>query len=227
MKKVVIMASCLSVIFILNAGGQDIHTILKNTSTGVKGGINFADMLPSTKHQVDIRLAPNLGVFANMPYSDKLSFQPELLISLQGGKQHTFVETTDYEYISDEKHTYLLLPLMAQYRINDKLSIEAGPQLGFRLSAWYLNQIIDQGVVIYETEEDIKDNREFFDIGFNLGLKYDVLENLSAGIRYNIGLKPLNVYREAVILRHSVLQVSVAYTLFHATVSGGSPDLTD
>ena len=214
------LASCLSLFFILNSAAQDINTILKNTSAGVKGGINLADMLPSDKHQVDIRLAGNLGVFANMPYSDKLSFQPELLISLQGGKQHTFVETTDYEYISDEKHTYLLLPLMAQYRINDKLGIEAGPQLGFRLSAWYINQIIDQGVVIYETEEDLKDQREFFDIGFNMGVRYEILENLSAGIRYNIGLKPLNVYRESVILRHSVLQVSVAYTLFHSTTSG-------
>lgn len=215
------LASCLSVIFVLNSGAQDINTILKNTSAGVKGGINFADMLTSDKHQVDIRLAGNLGVFANMPYSDKLSFQPELLISLQGGKQHTFVETTDYEYISDEKHTYLLLPLMAQYRINDKLGIEAGPQLGFRLSARYLNQIIDQGVVIHETEEDLVDQREFFDIGLNLGVRYEIIENLSAGIRYNIGLKPLNVYRETVTLRHSVFQISVSYTLFHSTSSDG------
>jgi len=215
MKKISFLLLPLFFLSFQSAGAQDLKSMLDNTSLGVKGGLNLADMIPSTGHQVDIRLAGHLGVYASMPYSEKLSFQPELLLSLQGGKQHTFVETTDYEYISDEEHTYLLLPLMVSYRLSDRLGLEAGPQLGFRLSAVYLNQILDDGSVIYEQEEDIKEHREFFDIGMNIGLSYNILDNLSAGLRYNIGLKPLNVFRETVILRHSVLQVSLAYTLFN------------
>ncbi len=223
MKKSSVLLVSLLMVIGNYANAQNFKSLLENGSFGVKGGVSLADMIASPSHQIDAKMRGHLGVFYQIPWSEKISFQPELLVSLQGGVQHTFNPTTDYEYISDEKITYLILPLMARYDYSNNITFEAGLQPGFRLSSNYVQQIVDAGSVIYETQEDTREQREFFDLGINLGASYSFNEKLSAGLRYNIGLTPLNVNHSvngAVKLRNSIVTVSVLYTLFEKGSSG-------
>ena len=64
---------------------------------------------------------------------------------------------------------------MAKYYVAKSFSLEAGPQIGFLTSA----KIED---------EDVKDFVSSTDFSFNFGAGYDFTENLSAGLRYNLGL---------------------------------------
>ena len=57
---------------------------------------------------------------AEIPIANRFSFQPELLYSGQG---------------SSVNLNYLNIPLMAKYNLTKEFSLEAGPQIGFLLSA--------------------------------------------------------------------------------------------
>ena len=217
MKKTALFLVPVLLFLLQYANAQDSKLALENVSFGIKGGINLADMIPNPSHPVDKRTAGHFGVFSNVSVTEQFSFQPELLISMQGGKQHTTMEGMDYKFTSDEKITYLTLPLMGQYRATEKFYIEAGPQLGFRLASSYKFQTLDDGEVIHEAEEDTKEHREFFELGISLGVKYSISNRLFAGLRYNYGITPLNVYKEAVKLRNSVIQPSIGFSLYDLT----------
>lgn len=73
---------------------------------------------------------------------------------------------------------YLNIPVLAKYYITDAFSVEAGPQIGFLLSA-------------KSRGEDIKDLFKSTDYGLNLGIGYDFTENFALGVRYTIGLSDI------------------------------------
>jgi len=198
------------------AGAQSLKSVIDNFSYGVKGGMNIANMLASPSHQIDSKIMVVFGGYANGKFTDKIYFQPELLISFQGGVQHTFAQgVTDNEYVTDETLTYINLPLMIQYKFSDKLYLEAGLQPGFRLSAKANYKILnDQGKVTYEDVVDTNDSRSNFDLGINLGLGYNINDKMVAGIRYNYGMTPLNTATTKVKLHHSVVQITFGYVVF-------------
>ena len=190
---------------------KDVKRMVKNSKIGAKVIINMADMVANPSHQIDAKILGGFGVFANMKINDQLSFQPELLLSLQGGTQHTFApNVTDYEYITDEKITYILIPLMLQYHFN-KLFVETGLQPAFRLSASYNYKAMYNGNVIINNQGSITDQTNFFDLGFNIGIGYHITDKISAGIRYSKGLLAINKSTSSTTLTNSVLSISVSY----------------
>ena len=82
--------------------------------------------------------------------------------------------------------------------VAEGFNLEAGPQIGFLLSA----EIIG---------EDIKDEMESIDFGMNLGASYDFSEKLFAQARYNIGLS--NVAKDSgdEKIQNSVISLSMGY----------------
>ncbi len=198
-----------------NAGAQNFKSMVDKASFGIKGGINLADMIASPSHQIDMKILGAIGVYSRTQLTEEVYFQPELLLSLQGGMQHTFApDITSNEYVTNETLTYLVLPLMVQYQLSDKLYLEAGPQLGFRLAAKNAYKILDdQGNVTYESNNDTKKSRRFFDLGINIGFGYTISDKLTAGMRYNYGISPLNVTTSAVKLHNSVIQIAISYLL--------------
>lgn len=199
--------------FSMICNAQDFKTIIGNTSYGLKGGLNIADYIATPSHTVNLRLAPYLGGFAEYEIKEGFFFRPELLLSLMGGEQHTFlINSTNPEYVSREKLSYLSLPLNAKYYFNN-FSVSAGPQLGFRLTAKYKYQIVDNGVVDYENTADIKDSRKFFDFGINLGAGYSITKKIEAELRYYYGLTTINPGTSRTSLHNSVIQIGLSYSL--------------
>ena len=68
---------------------------------------------------------------------------------------------------------------MAKYFVAEGFSLEAGPQIGFLMSA---KAKADSESI------DVKDAFESTDFGINVGAGYDVTENINLGLRYTIGV---------------------------------------
>ena len=123
MKKIVLAA--IAVMGFGFANAQDIKF-------GIKGGINLSTFTGDIE-DASSKVGFQAGGFAELKLSDKFSIQPEVLYSLQGAK---FKETGDsYSYKENINASYLNVPVLAKYYVIDKLSVEAGPQIGFLLSA--------------------------------------------------------------------------------------------
>lgn len=184
----------------------------QETKFGVKGGINLHTITGDVSEDVSSKVGFQIGGFAEFKLSDKFAIQPELLFSTQGAK----LESSEPEFgISSEQKlnlTYLNIPVMAKFYATEKFSLEAGPQVGFLLSAKSKYEATFDG----ETEsgdEDVKDTLESIDFGVNFGAGYDFTENLSAGLRYNLGLSNIAKTEDDndAKVKNSVFSLSVAY----------------
>lgn len=134
----------------------------------------------------------NFGVMAEIPINEKFSFQPEIMYSTQGyGTGSGQDELAALNYLN--------VPLMGKYYVTRGFSLEAGPQIGYLLSA-------------KEDGKSIKDNFKALDFGVNLGLGYKLKNGLNFGLRYNIGLSNVNdVSGSSDTYRNGVGQVSIGY----------------
>ncbi|WP_462317609.1 porin family protein [Marinilabilia sp.] len=169
---------------------------------GVKAGVNIANVSGDDAENMDSRLAPVFGVFANVALSESLSFQPELLYSMKGAKESMSMEGMDIE--STAKLSYIDIPLMLKYNISGGFNLQAGPQLGLLLSAD--NEMEAGG----ESETmDIKDELKGMDFGFNIGAGYD-FGSLGVDVRYNLGLSNIADYEDG-DLKNTGVQIGVSY----------------
>lgn len=207
MKKLFIAAVAVMAFGVSNA--QDIKY-------GAKVGLNVATLNGDVEDAKSL-IGAHLGGFVEIKINEKFAFQPELLYSMQGAKSEYSESEPDYSYNAEEKYKlgYLNLPLMAKYFATEKLFIEAGPQIGFLMSAKY--EFEETETFMGETDSfsgdaDVKDNLKSIDFGFNFGLGYEFTENVFASARYNVGLSDINdLEGSSAKIQNGVLQVSVGY----------------
>lgn len=149
-------------------------TNAQSTKFGVKGGLNVSNF---TGYEEDVKslIGFHVGGFAEIKVAKQFAIQPEFLFSTQG----TIIEGFDGDSNTTVKVNYLNIPVLAKYCITDAFSVEAGPQIGFLLSA-------------KARGEDVNDLYKSTDFGFNLGCGYNFTENISVGARYTIGLTDVN-----------------------------------
>jgi hypothetical protein len=166
---------------------------------GAKAGVNFASMSIDPEGEMDLksRTGLHIGVVAEFKLTETFAIQPELLYSMQGYKFELGGE--DFETKTD----YLIVPIMAKYFVTEGLSIEAGPQVGFLMSAKD-----DEG-------EDIKDGYKSIDFGINGGLGYELPMGVFFQARYYVGLS--NIAEDSdegatdVEYKNNVFALSVGY----------------
>ncbi|MBT8210736.1 MAG: PorT family protein, partial [Eudoraea sp.] len=99
---------------------------------GVRGGANFATITGDDTDNLDSRIGLFLGGTAEFEVvADKFAIQPELLYSMQGSEY----SDSDGGFDGRFKLDYLNVPVMAKVYVADGFFLEAGPQIGFLLSA--------------------------------------------------------------------------------------------
>jgi hypothetical protein len=184
MKKVLLVAA-FAVLGLSNVNAQEIQF-------GAKGGLNFASISGDNTGGTGTVTAFNVGLVAEIPINEKFSFQPELMYSGQG-----------YSFDDDTVAlNYLNIPLIGKYYVTKGLSLEAGPQIGFLLSA--------------KSEDiDVKDLFNTVDFGVNFGVGYKLDNGLNFGARYNLGLADINDidgFNDK--NKNGVFQLSVGYFFF-------------
>ncbi|MGV8945820.1 MAG: porin family protein [Lutibacter sp.] len=139
---------------------------------GVKGGINFSNMISDYFAENDSKTGIHFGLIAEIPFGDKFSIQPEILYSSQGTKAKIFMNggsPRPSEYNLD----YIQIPILAKFYLVQNLSLEVGPSFNFLLK--------DEEIYNSVTITDVGNNIEF---GGVLGVSYKVKGGLFASFRY-------------------------------------------
>ncbi len=155
---------------VLNA--QDFHF-------GAKAGVNFASITGDDADDLDGRTAFHVGLVAELGLSDKFAIQPELIYSAQGADESGVDLGIDY----------LNLPVLAEFKVSENFSLQAGPQFGFNID-----------------EADV-DDLESFDLSAAFGVEVN-FSKFFAQARYNLGFTDLV---DDADVKNGVFQISVGY----------------
>jgi len=159
---------------------------------GAKAGLNISS-LNGDVEGVKSLVGFHVGGFAQVPLAAKFTFQPEVVYSAQGAKEDGGDGKINLGYIN--------VPLMFKYAIAEKFNVEAGPQIGFLVSAKEKYN---------GNSDDIKDQLNSVDFSIGLGASYDFTQNLSADVRYNAGVS--NIAKESDSkIRNGVFQIGLGY----------------
>ncbi|WP_167016495.1 porin family protein [Chitinophaga sp. Cy-1792] len=193
MKKL-ILSGLLAIGTLLTAQAQNINF-------GIKGGLNVAKM---TNYDNKAIANFNAGGFVNVGLTKDWAIQPELIYSGQGADVNWNV--AGITFMKGTLNTsYINIPVMVQYSIVPSFFVEAGPQIGFLLSAKIKNG---------STKSDIKDRMTTADFGLGLGCGFKITDNFGVNARYVFGLS--NVYNNNSILVNAESKNSVAqFGLFY------------
>ena len=192
MKKIVLF---LGILFCIQTNAQSSKRE-EGIVIGVKGGLNMSNFMGDIKDQ-SMRTSIHLGLLAEIIVSDNFSVQPELLYSGQGstytGPNPGFART---------KLDYLTVPVLGKFGLTDKLSFEAGPQLGFLVSAKTKTN----------TSNDKIEGVKTLDFGLNAGLEYELSSGVIFQGRYNLGLTDTGLTGDSnKRASNSVIQFSIGY----------------
>ena len=155
----------------------------QDVNFGAKAGVNLASITGDETDGLSSRTSFHLGLVAEIAISETFSFQPELLYSAQGA-DYSESEGYDGSYQLD----YINIPLMAKFYVGEGFSLEAGPQVGFCMSAnedFTFSSVAQKSVA---EKEDISEFVKDFDFGVNVGVGYKMESGLNFGARYSLGL---------------------------------------
>jgi hypothetical protein len=186
MKKVVCIVS--AIIFLSVAKAQETHF-------GVKAGVNVASVDIKNGEDYDSKAGLHLGGLAHIHISRHFAVQPELVFSMQGGKD------------GDEKLklNYINIPVLAQYMTAEGLRLQTGPQLGFMVSAESKSG---------DVEIDVKDDLSTFDFSWTFGAGYLFPSGFGIDARYNHGITNISD-DNSFEARNRVFQFGLFYQFMH------------
>jgi hypothetical protein len=164
---------------------------------GIKGGLNVSNLMGDVD-DVAIRTSVHLGLLAEIIVNDKFSVQPELLYSGQGSTYNG-----DIPGFSRTKLDYVTLPVLAKFKLVNNLSLEAGPQLGFLVSAKKKTN----------NSNDKIEGVKTLDFSVGAGLEYELKSGVIFQGRYNLGLTNVggDLVPDNKRASNSVIQASVGY----------------
>lgn len=195
---------------------------------GAKLGLNYniwtqADVDPSNG------IGFHLGGYAQVPISDNLTFQPELLYSGRGVKE-TIDETLTYtngfgDQVTEKQEGdatvsvgYLEVPLLLGIQAGEGFNIHVGPVLALRMGynakvdyteTTTVNGSTSTSSISAESSDDT--GVASFDFGAAVGLNYELESGLNFGLRYIRGFS--SIVEDAVDpVNYNGLQVSLGYT---------------
>ena len=141
---------------------------------GVKAGVNFSTAKGESSSSSGSISASGtgflVGVYTAFALSDAIKIQPELLYD-----NYNFKETSAGVTFTSN-FNYLSIPILGKYAFkNIGLSVLAGPQIGFLLSA-------------KDGSMDIKNDFKSINIGLAVGAEYSLPAGFNVSARYNAGL---------------------------------------
>jgi hypothetical protein len=152
-------------------------------SVGARAGANLATEEPADYYHVFLA-RPYAGIFAQYQLGSPVSLQLGLNYSGEGVNLKD-LSTND---IYHARQSYLTVPFLIQYKFAFGGYIEAGPQVGFLLSA---NEKFNS-----EASVDTKDFYKSTEFSGGLGLGYEISQGSLTGfginVRYMRGISAIN-----------------------------------
>jgi hypothetical protein len=186
---------------------------------GPKVGVNISHFMFTGDDAVDfkdmskMKMSSHFGIFAEIVVNDFFSVQPELLYSIKGAR---FRDSTDDDFKSAYVFKYLSLPVVVKYYVTKEISLEAGPQVAYLLSAKNIetSDRLVTNVGHEAASEDINDKIQDFDLGVTAGLGYLTKKGFYFSARYNYGILNAQTKEENVdaILHNGTVQLSFGFS---------------
>lgn len=166
----------------------------------------------------------HVGAFASFDLSDDLYLRPELLYSTRNSKESISSSitlagtTTTIDADASQTLTYLELPVMLGYRLNERFSLQAGPALGLllgsKLTVNGTQTVTADGETVttsLDTEDTSTEGLNTTEIAGVFGLGYRMDNGLDLGLRYWRGFTTLEEDTDLTKTHQNVVQVSVGY----------------
>lgn len=154
-----------------------------NNQLGIKGGFNVSSLSAEAVEANSIKLGINGGIYLRLAINDFVSFQPEIIYTMKGGKleYNSFVNGTAKISLN-----YMEVPLLAVVNITKNINLQGGIYLASLSNV----QIKNKGGS-YNFEQALnKDNFKSFDYGLSCGIGGD-FDKLSVGLRYDYGIRSI------------------------------------
>ena len=176
---------------------------------GIKAGINVSSLSDFEQSVMSIRRVSvkmfvkdgmstgfHAGSFVNFSLGNVIGLQPELLISQQGGKQKPNPSLKQYgSGLPDDlkiscQFAYLHLPILLEIKPVANFGILMGPQLGLNFYKKYTETqgIYTSSVSDSDFDEEFGNSFKNFDAGIVFGLQCKLMNKITIGARYNLGL---------------------------------------
>lgn len=181
---------------------------------GVKAGLNLADWGMDAQN-TNVKEGINAGVLAELKFTENFAIQPEVVYSQQGTELEVKYWTGSNVSAKEtytSKIDYINIPVVLKYYVFEGLNIQAGPQIGFVVSA--KDKIEYTGFDgRQDLEFDAKDSYKNVDFSILGGLGYDLPLGIFLQARYTYGLSNINNDEETddVKLSNNVISFSVGY----------------
>jgi hypothetical protein len=198
---------------------------------GVKAGLNLSSLSTvessaggisvNTLESDGLTAGFHVGGFVNFSFGGIIGLQPELLFSIQGGKQKapSTLGTPVGDPSVDITFDYINVPVLLDIKPLPGLSILVGPQIGFNI----YKSATNEGETISGSDFDVitngSDGFNGIDFAAVIGAQYTFIGHLVLGARYNIGLT--NTFSQTVNSsginvdvtgwKNNVLQVSLGW----------------
>ncbi|WP_108869280.1 porin family protein [Aquimarina aquimarini] len=160
----------------------------KGVEFGIKAGLNLTKFRNTSSK---FKIGAMGGVFSQYRLSKQLAIRSEILYSAQGAKSKNTSGKIKLNYIN-------MLPAIIKFYPIDKLSLEAGPQVGYLLGG--------KGAGF------VKSDFKKIDYGAALGIGYSLTDDLEVAIRYNLGLVDITKENNT-SLKNSVFQAGLSFKL--------------
>ncbi|PIE97595.1 MAG: hypothetical protein CR961_01850 [Polaribacter sp.] len=192
----------------------------KQTTFGIKAGLNYSSFIDSKNDQSITYYEGKVGFYAggfiSFKINEKLSLRPELLYS----KQNSYFMTNGlhiivyniggvYAITSREgtiKESMLYVPIILEYKLNEKVYFGFGPQLGYSLSK-ELEKIENTNIETHSNTIKENINSEVFEIGMGVEMGYSINKNCQVSARYNYGINKRQNSNT------SIIQLGISYNL--------------
>jgi hypothetical protein len=172
----------------------------QHVNIGIKGGLNVYNINNDNNSGYDAKVGFNVGLLGHIHLAKQLAFQPEIVYSAQGAKSKTLGTETKLNL------DYINVPMLIQYMFDNGFRLQAGPQVGFLVSA---------KAKVGDTKIDVKDDLKKVDFGIGAGLGYvDPKSGFGIDARYNLGLSNINENSSPKSYNRG-LQVGVFYLFNH------------
>ncbi len=170
----------------------------QHINVGIKGGLNLYNIYDDKGSSGDAKVGLNVGMLGHIHLAQEWALQPELVFSAQGAKNTTGG--------SDKKLGYINVPVLIQYMFDNGFRIQAGPQVGFLVSA---------KSNINDNDTDIKASYKTVDFALGAGVGYvNPASGFGVDLRYNHGLSNINE-NSATTSTNRGVQLGVFYLFVH------------
>ncbi len=173
MKKLILSAVALFAFGFANAQDDD------GMKFGVKAGVNLTNFAGDID-DADGATGFYVGGLVDFPVGENFYVQPELLYSMEGADEASI--------------SYLRVPIMAKYYIIEGLSLQAGPEVAFKIGA----------------DDEIDELTKSIDFGIGAGAGYELSNGLMFDIRYNLGLSDISEV-EGLEVKNTGIMIGLGY----------------